>query len=364
MLVPYLLVFVSLVASLLIFSSPGFLEIDSDLFHGGRDFDISMDFRTDQFNALLLFTHNTHTEDYLLVRSIKITACMASLARHFNDCVCKPQVELEAGLLHVSLTADGHLTELSTWVGLSYCDGDWKQLLLSKRGSLVSAAVDDWAEETKAKGGATWLRVDSPLYLGGVPAGLQHLALEGRSHRHGETEQVEITIFFYSPKTNQTCLVRKAAENVHPRSSLSLFLSLSLPQASAAASGVFPLKVMKQAPLLVRAWISFWPRGAPSGSTWTAVPPARAATTAEGTTRCWCTAGSGRERQIIVCSLSPVTTTSMRKCTRKSLRIHLSATLQTLGVVNEMDLLSLFASKYIFFLREKICSCWGFLIKQ
>lgn len=97
-------------------------------------------------------------------------------------------MELEAGLLHVSLASEGQLTELSAWVGLSYCDGEWKRLLLSKRGSLVSAAVDDWAEETKATGGAVRLRVDSPLYLGGVPAELLHSALDGRSHRHGETK--------------------------------------------------------------------------------------------------------------------------------------------------------------------------------
>lgn len=41
----------------------------SDVFSGGQDFEISMDFRTDQLNALLLFTYNTQTEDYMLVRN-------------------------------------------------------------------------------------------------------------------------------------------------------------------------------------------------------------------------------------------------------------------------------------------------------
>lgn len=40
-----------------------------DVFTGGQDFDISMDFRTDQLNALLLFTYNTQAADYMLVRS-------------------------------------------------------------------------------------------------------------------------------------------------------------------------------------------------------------------------------------------------------------------------------------------------------
>lgn len=94
------------------------------------------------------------------------------------------QVELEGGLLSFILASEGHVTELSMWVGLSYCDGDWKPFSLAKRGSLISAAVNDWAEETR--GGAVRLRVDSPLFLGGVPTELIHPALDSRSHRHGE----------------------------------------------------------------------------------------------------------------------------------------------------------------------------------
>ncbi|XP_030271338.1 usherin [Sparus aurata] len=140
------------------FLGHGNLEMDRDVFSGGRDFEISMDFRTDQLNALLLFTYNTQTDDYMLV-------------------------ELEGGLLSFILASEGHVTELSMWVGLSYCDGDWKPFSLAKRGSLISAAVNDWAEETR--GGAVRLRVDSPLFLGGVPTELIHPALDSRSHRHG-----------------------------------------------------------------------------------------------------------------------------------------------------------------------------------
>ncbi|XP_029354432.1 usherin [Echeneis naucrates] len=140
------------------FLGHGYLELGRDVFSGGQDFHISMDFRTDQLNALLLFTYNTQSEDYMLV-------------------------ELEAGLLSFILASEGHVTELSMWVGLSYCDGAWKQLSLEKRGSLISAAVSDWAEEIR--GGGMRLRVDSPLYLGGVPTDLLHPALDSRSHRHG-----------------------------------------------------------------------------------------------------------------------------------------------------------------------------------
>ncbi|KAM6942982.1 usherin [Xenentodon cancila] len=142
------------------FLGHGYLELDTGVFSGGQDFDISMDFRTDQLNALLLFSYNTQTQDYMLV-------------------------ELEAGLLSFILFSDGHMTELSMWVGLSYCDGEWKKLSLAKHGSVISSAVNDWAEETRAVGGPVSLSVDSPLYLGGVPLELIHPALSAQSHKHG-----------------------------------------------------------------------------------------------------------------------------------------------------------------------------------
>lgn len=95
-------------------------------------------------------------------------------------------MELEAGLLSFVLASEGQATELRMWVGLSYCDGDWKRFKLAKRGSLISASVNDWAEETRGEGGPVSLRVDSPLYLGGVPMELVHPSLDSQSHKHGE----------------------------------------------------------------------------------------------------------------------------------------------------------------------------------
>lgn len=46
----------------------GYLELDAGVFSGGQNFDISMDFRTDQLSALLLFTYSSQTDDYMLVR--------------------------------------------------------------------------------------------------------------------------------------------------------------------------------------------------------------------------------------------------------------------------------------------------------
>lgn len=54
----------------------GYLEIDRDVFRGGQDFEISMEFRTDQLNSLLIFTYNKYTEDFMLVRSSVMLKCI------------------------------------------------------------------------------------------------------------------------------------------------------------------------------------------------------------------------------------------------------------------------------------------------
>lgn len=51
----------------------GYLELATGVFNGGQDFEMSLDFRTDQLSALLLFTYNTKKEDYMLVRPV---ACL------------------------------------------------------------------------------------------------------------------------------------------------------------------------------------------------------------------------------------------------------------------------------------------------
>uniref|UniRef100_A0A8C7Q6N4 Usher syndrome 2A (autosomal recessive, mild) n=1 Tax=Oncorhynchus mykiss TaxID=8022 RepID=A0A8C7Q6N4_ONCMY len=133
------------------FLGQGFLELSPDVFSGGEDFDITFEFRTDQLNALLLFSYNTHTSDYILA-------------------------ELEGGMLSLVLSWHGHMTELSMWAGLSYCDGGWNQLSLVKQGDVISASMNDWSEQLRGVAGGE-LGVDSPLYLGGVPPELNHEAL-------------------------------------------------------------------------------------------------------------------------------------------------------------------------------------------
>ncbi|CAL8351742.1 unnamed protein product [Merluccius merluccius] len=142
------------------FLGHGYLELDSDVFSGGKTFDITMEFRTDQLNAILIFTYSNESDDFMLA-------------------------ELESGLLYFILSWGGHVTELSMWVGLSYCDGEWNHFSLTKRGSVISAAVNDWEERLTGVGGEGGLSVDSSLYLGGVPTNLMHPALASNSHRNG-----------------------------------------------------------------------------------------------------------------------------------------------------------------------------------
>ncbi|XP_072320975.1 usherin [Eucyclogobius newberryi] len=142
------------------FLGHGYLELSNNVFRGGENFKISLEFRTDQLDALLLFTYNTQRDDYMLV-------------------------QLNSGFLSFIVSCEGEVTYLGMWAGLGYCDGDWKQFSVTKEGSLLSGVVDDWEDMMRGNGQNVQLQVDSPLYLGGVPAELSHHALDSQSHKHG-----------------------------------------------------------------------------------------------------------------------------------------------------------------------------------
>ncbi|XP_055085949.1 usherin [Periophthalmus magnuspinnatus] len=142
------------------FLGHGYLELSGNVFRGGENFKINFEFRTDQLDALLLFTYNTQSDDYMLV-------------------------QLRGGFLSFIVSCEGEVTSLVMWAGLGYCDGDWKQFSVTKEGSLLSAAVDDWEDMTRGEGQNVLLQVDSPFYLGGVPSALSHPALDSQSHKHG-----------------------------------------------------------------------------------------------------------------------------------------------------------------------------------
>ena len=46
---------------------PGYLELDAEVWRWGEEFEMSLEFRTDQLDALLLFSYDTQGEDYALV---------------------------------------------------------------------------------------------------------------------------------------------------------------------------------------------------------------------------------------------------------------------------------------------------------
>uniref|UniRef100_A0AAV2LNE7 Usherin n=1 Tax=Knipowitschia caucasica TaxID=637954 RepID=A0AAV2LNE7_KNICA len=142
------------------FLGHGYLELSGKVFEGGENFKISLEFRTDQLEALLLFTYNTQRDDYMLV-------------------------QLSGGFLTIIVSCDGDVMTLVMWAGLGYCDGEWKEFSVTKEGSLLSAIVDDWEDMTRGEVQTIHLRVDSPLYLGGVPSELNHYALNSQSHKHG-----------------------------------------------------------------------------------------------------------------------------------------------------------------------------------
>lgn len=81
---------------------------------------------------------------------------------------------------------------LDVWVGLSYCDGGWNSVTMLKRGALTRAALNHALEQHRSERGGN-LNITSPLYVGGVPAGLQHPALHQHSLLHGQIHKHMLT---------------------------------------------------------------------------------------------------------------------------------------------------------------------------
>ncbi|XP_040491950.1 usherin [Ursus maritimus] len=138
------------------FLGTGFLELHPYVFHGGMDFEISFKFRTDRLNGLLLFVYNKDGPDFLAM-------------------------ELKSGILSFRLNTSLSLTQVDLWVGLSYCDGKWNKVIIKKKGSIISASMNE-LRKCVSQSRAQPLMVNSPVYMGGTPQELQdsfkHLSLE------------------------------------------------------------------------------------------------------------------------------------------------------------------------------------------
>uniref|UniRef100_A0A8C6X579 Usherin n=1 Tax=Naja naja TaxID=35670 RepID=A0A8C6X579_NAJNA len=129
------------------FLGKGFLELHSNIFHGGMDFEISFMFKTDQVSGLLLFIYNKDGPDYIAV-------------------------ELKSGSLIFLLNNGIVSTHVNLWLGLSYCDGKWNKMILSKRGSVASARMNEWTDHVMEPD-LKQLFLNSAVYLGGTPVEIQ-----------------------------------------------------------------------------------------------------------------------------------------------------------------------------------------------
>ncbi|GAB0187409.1 usherin [Grus japonensis] len=130
----------------------GFLELHSGVFSGGLEFEISFQFRTDQLNGLLLFVYNKDGPDYLAI-------------------------ELKSGILNIFLKTGFVFTQVDLWLGLSYCDGKWNKVTVNKEGSVVSASMNELSEQT-LEPHLQQLKVNSPVYVGGIPPEIQNFYKE------------------------------------------------------------------------------------------------------------------------------------------------------------------------------------------
>ncbi|XP_055581897.1 usherin [Falco cherrug] len=134
------------------FLGKGFLELHSSVFSGGLEFEISFKFRTDQLNGLLLFVYNKDGPDYLAI-------------------------ELKSGILNIFLKTGIVFTQVDLWIGLSYCDGKWNEVTVNKEGSVVSASMNELREQM-LEPRVRELKVNSPVYIGGIPPEVQNFCKE------------------------------------------------------------------------------------------------------------------------------------------------------------------------------------------
>ncbi|XP_028580478.2 usherin [Podarcis muralis] len=131
------------------FLGKGFLELHSNVLHAGPDMEISFIFKTDQLNGLLLFIYNKEGPDYIAA-------------------------ELKSGVLSFLLSNGIVLTHVNLWLGLSYCDGKWNEVILKKAGLVVSASANELKEHV-VEPGLDQLFVNSPVYIGGIPDEVQNV---------------------------------------------------------------------------------------------------------------------------------------------------------------------------------------------
>ncbi|XP_056424309.1 usherin isoform X1 [Hyla sarda] len=127
----------------------GFLELDASVFPGHTENEISFRFKTDQLRGLLLFIYNTDGPDYILV-------------------------QVDNGNLTVKYKSHSSLLQINLWAGLSYCDGQWNHMSMKTEAEHFYVRLNNLIERMDEPE-ALEIRVNSPIYIGGVPDHVQTL---------------------------------------------------------------------------------------------------------------------------------------------------------------------------------------------
>lgn len=81
-------------------------------------------------------------------------------------------MEPRSRLLRFPLKSSLIFTQVDPWWGPAYCKRNWNAVLIKKEGSVVLVGVNELLGRA-LQAGAQTLRVNSPVYVGGIPQELQ-----------------------------------------------------------------------------------------------------------------------------------------------------------------------------------------------
>ncbi|CAN2387435.1 maintenance of animal organ identity [Pristimantis euphronides] len=83
-------------------------------------------------------------------------------------------VQVDNGNLTVKYQSNSSLIQVNLWTGLSYCDGRWNHIWFKKEGDHFCVRLNNLVER-KVEPNAFEIKVNSPVFIGGVPESVQTL---------------------------------------------------------------------------------------------------------------------------------------------------------------------------------------------
>ncbi|NWU99575.1 USH2A protein, partial [Upupa epops] len=86
-------------------------------------------------------------------------------------------IELKSGMLNIFLKTGTFFAQVDLWLGLSYCDGKWNVVTVNKEDSMISASMNELREQM-LEPRIQQLKVNSPIYVGGIPPAIQNFYKE------------------------------------------------------------------------------------------------------------------------------------------------------------------------------------------